>query len=104
MDMLNDALPIILYVLGAVLLIIFIIIGVKVITTMNKIDDVVKDVNQKVASLDHFFNIIDLTTDKLSFLSDRIVDGVSSFIINLFKKKKKKEEKIEEKEEEEIDE
>ena len=97
MEIIETALPIILYGLGAVLLVIFIIIGVKILKTMNKIGNVVDDVNDKVKSLDKFFNIIDFTTDKLSAISDKIVDAISSFIMNLFRKKKKEEKEEKEK-------
>lgn len=99
MAVLQEALPMTLYVLGIILLILSIIIGIKIINTMNKVEVLVDDVNEKVASLGRFFHLIDFTTDKLSFLSDKIVDKISTFIINLFKRKKKKEEEEEDEQE-----
>ncbi|MDD4035717.1 MAG: hypothetical protein PHS45_00070 [Bacilli bacterium] len=92
MEILNSVLPIILYVLGSILIVIFIIIGVKIIRTMNKIDNIVEDVNEKVESLSKLFNIFDFAADRLSFLGDRITDKITAFIIGLFKKKKEKKE------------
>lgn len=87
---LNEILPIILYLLGSILLGILIVLGIKLINVMNKMERVVDDINTKVSSLNGVFSIIDATTDKLSLLSDRMVDGISLIIRKLFAKKKKK--------------
>lgn len=87
---LNEILPIILYILGSILLGILIVLGIKLINVMNKMEQVVDDINTKVSSLNGVFSIIDATTDKLSLLSDRMVDGISLVIRKLFAKKKKK--------------
>lgn len=83
-----------LYMLGSILLIVLIILGIKLIITMNKIETVVDDINVKVDKLNGLFNIIDYTTDKLALVSDKMVDGVSYILKKVFfKKNKKKEEK-----------
>ena len=87
---LNEVLPIILYILGSILLGILIVLGIKLITVMNKMEKVVDDINTKVSSLNGVFSIIDATTDKLALLSDRMVDGISLIIRKLFAKKNKK--------------
>lgn len=87
---LNEILPIILYILGSILLGILIVLGIKLINVMNKMEKVVDDINTKVSSLNGVFNIIDATTDRLALLSDRMVDGISLIIRKLFAKKKKK--------------
>ena len=83
----TEVLPIVLQVLGSILLVVLIILGIKLIKTMNKIDVVVDDVNKKLKSLDALFSVIDLTTDRLVMLSDKVVDGVSSLIRKVFKRK-----------------
>ena len=85
--MISDVLPVVLYVLGSILLVVLIILGIKLIVTMNKIEDVVDDINKKVKSLNGLFSIVDATTDKLALLSDSVVDVVSSIIRRIFKKK-----------------
>ena len=85
--MANEVLSIVLGVLGSILLVVLIILGIKLIVTMNKIEDVVDDINKKVKSLNGLFSIVDATTDKLALLSDRVVDVVSSIIRRIFKKK-----------------
>ena len=82
-----EVLPLVLYFLGSILLVVLIILGVKLIITMNKIENVVDDISTKVKSLNGLFSIIDTTTDKLALLSDRVVDVVSSIIRRVFKRK-----------------
>lgn len=85
-----EVLPVVLYVLGSILLVVLIILGIKLIVTMNKIQDVVDDINDKVKSLNGLFSIIDYTTDKLALFSDRFVDTVSSLIRKIFVRKEEK--------------
>ena len=82
-----EFLPILLYILGSILLVVLIILGIKLIITMNKIEIVVDDITKKVKSLDGLFSIIDMTTDKLAMLSDKVGDGVSLFIKKVFRRK-----------------
>ena len=90
----TDIFPIILYILGSILLVVLIILGIKLIITMNKIENVVDDINVKVDKLNGLFNIIDYTTDKLAIVSDKMVEGVSYVLKKMFfKKNKNKEEK-----------
>lgn len=88
----EQLLLIILYLLGSILLVVLIILGIKLINTMNKIQNVVDDINKKVDSFDGLFSIIDNTTDKLALLSDKMVDGVTFLLKKIFKPKKRKEE------------
>ena len=82
-----EILSLVLYFLGSILLVVLIILGVKLIITMNKIENVVDDISTKVKSLNGLFSIIDTTTDKLALISDRVVDVVSSIIRRIFKRK-----------------
>ena len=91
-----DILQVILYILGSILLIVLIILGIKLIITMNKIENVVDDINVKVNKLNGLFSIIDVTTDRLALLSDKVVDGISSLVRKIFSKKKRKEDDTDE--------
>ncbi len=84
-------LPIVIYILLIILLIIGIILGVRLIGAMDKVDEVLSDVQKKVNSLNGLFSVIDFTTDKISAFSDKVVDSISGFIskIGNFRKKKK---------------
>ena len=82
-------LPIIIYILLIALLIIGIVLGIKTIITMNKVEKVVDNISEKVESLDSIFNFIDWTTDHISSFTDRIVDTVSGLFGRLFLRSKK---------------
>ena len=87
---LQTFLPIVIYILLIILLIVGIILGIRSIQTLNKVDKVVDDVNDKVQSLNGLFNLIDYTTDKIVSVTDRVVDGVSGFIGSLFSGRRRK--------------
>lgn len=87
---LQTFLPIVIYILLIILLIVGIILGIRSIQTLNKVDKVVDDVNDKVQSLNGFFNLIDFTTDKIVSVTDKVVDGVSGLIGRMFFKNKNK--------------
>ena len=97
METLMSILPIILYILGGILWISLIILSIKLIKTINRMNKVVDDVEVKVKSLSKFFSAVDFITDTLSGLSDRIVEAITNSITNFFTKKraKKKKEKEE---------
>lgn len=88
-------LPIAVYVLLIILLIIGIILGVRLINAMDKVDEVLNNVQKKVNSLNGLFSVIDFTTDKISAFSDRVVDTISTFITRIGHKKSKKERSLE---------
>ena len=86
-----DFLPMILYIVGSILLVVLIILGIKMIGTMNKIDEIADDISTKLKSLNGFFSVIDFTTDKLATITDKVVDGVTALINRMFRRKKKEE-------------
>ena len=90
MDIL-EAFPIILYTLGAMLLVILIIIGIKLIHTIDKTNEILDDAYNKTKSLNGLFSVIDQVTDTLSTVSDSIVGKVTAVIGKIFYKDKKKE-------------
>ena len=81
-------LQLMLYILGSILLIVLIILGIKLIITMNKIENVVDDINGKVRSLNGIFSVIDMTTDKLALLSDKTISFITDLIKKIFVKRK----------------
>lgn len=86
-NFLQTSLPLIVYFLLIILIIVGIILGIRAIQVLNKVDKVVDDVNDKVQSLNGFFNLIDFTTDKIVSITDKVVDGVSGLIGRIFKNK-----------------
>lgn len=89
LSFLQNFLPVIIYFLLIILLVVGIILGIRSIQTLNKIDRVVDDVNDKVQTLNGFFNLIDFTTDKIVSITDKVVEGVGGLIGSIFKKKSK---------------
>lgn len=90
MEFLNTVLPIILYILTSFLVIILIVLGIKLIRTIDRFNELADDITNKVKSLNSFFGIMDMITDKLSFLSDKLVDNIASFITRIFIRKDKR--------------
>ena len=81
-----------IYVLLICLLIVGIIIGIKAIITINKVDKVVDNVSNKMDSLNGVFNLLDFTTDRLAGLTDHIVDGLIGVFGKILKNKRRKKE------------
>ena len=88
----TETLAIILYILGSILLVVLIILGIKMINTMDKINMTVDNINKKVDSLNGIFSVIDFTTDKFAMISDRVVEGITSFIKKIFYRDKEEKE------------
>ena len=92
MEFLNIVLPTLLYIFGIILLIVLIILGIRTIELLDKINRLTDDDSEKVSSLDNLFSVIDKTTDGISLISDKIISTVSGFIINLVNRKRKDDE------------
>ena len=86
----NEALLMALYVLLIIFVITLIILVVRLMFTLNKVDYLVDDLTKKAKTLDGFFSVIDLITDKVGYLSDSIVGALLGLSSKLFKPKKKK--------------
>lgn len=101
MDVLNDILPIVLYFLGAVLLIVIIILIVKLISTVDKVNILLDDVEGKSQKLNGLFDAIEKLGDTLSTANNKVTGFVAGVVNKLVKgKKKKKKETIKEEEDE----
>ena len=79
-----------IYILLCILLGLLIVIGIRIIKMMNKVEMIVDDVDKKVKSLNGVFSIVDGVTDKLSALTEVISDSVILFVKSIFKRRKKK--------------
>ena len=76
-----------LYILGAILLVCLIVLVIRFISTVNRVNEILDNVDNKIAKLDKAFNIVDVITDNMALISDKLVDGVSNLIRRLFNKK-----------------
>lgn len=92
----NTFLSILLSILGSILLVTLIVLVVKLINTINRVNSVLDEVDKRVEKFDHIFRIGDIITDNMALVSDKLVDGISGFIRNLFHRRKRKEEDINE--------
>ena len=90
MSFLLEFLPIIIYVLLIIILLIGIVLAIKFLITLDKVEKVVDNVNDKVRALDGLFHIIDTTTDRVVLITDKVIEGITSIIANLFITKKSK--------------
>ena len=95
MEFLQVFLPTVLYCLAIVLVIILIILGLKAIETMNKLNTLLDDTQKKLNTLDGFFNIMDTVTNKVSVITDTMVSAVTNVITSIVKKRKRKKEETE---------
>ena len=93
METLYEFLPVLIYVLLAALLVVLIILGIKLIDTVNKTNAVLDDIEKKSKSLDGIFETIDGVTDAVSLVSDKLVEGIATVVGKLFSLKKKKRKK-----------
>lgn len=99
METLYEFLPVLIYVLLAALLVVLIILGIKLIDTVNKTNAVLDDIEKKSKSLDGIFETIDGVTDAVSLVSDKLVEGIATVVGKLFSlKNKKRKKKVEDEE------
>ena len=85
-----------MYILGSILLVCLIIFVLKSISILDKANEVLEDVNNKVKSLDGLFAAIDTASSAITAIGDGIMDKVFSLInkIGTRKKRKRKEEDL----------
>ena len=98
MDELLRYFPLVLYILAAVLLVVLIVLGIKLINTINKTNIILEDAYNKTKSLNGLFNIIDSITDTLSTVSDTLVNSITNIVGKVFRRGKKKKKEIDENE------
>ncbi len=96
MEILNDVLPVLLYILCAILLVVVIILVIKLIKTVDKTNVLLDDLEEKSKSLNGLFSAIDMITDTIASVNDRVVEGVVGFFAKLFGKRRRKKEREEE--------
>ena len=83
----NEVLPVILYILGAILLVALIVLTVKLTITIHKIDKVVDNITEKVTALDGVFSVVNAVSNKFTFITDKVVNIIYSLIEKITKRK-----------------
>lgn len=84
----NTFLLMLVYLLCLVLVVCLIILIIKLIGTVNHFNGILNQVDNKIAKLDKAFSLVDVMTDNMALVSDKIVNGISNFIRKIFNKKK----------------
>lgn len=93
----NTFLVMLMYVLGSILLVTLIVLVIKLINTINRLNGIMDEITIKINKFDRAFRIVDIVTDNMALISDKLVDGISSLIRKIFyRNNKRKEEKIDE--------
>ncbi len=87
----SEFFAVIFYVLGAILLVTLIILVLRLMNTLDKVDHVIDDVSDKSRKLDGVFSLVDKTADAINTMSDTVTQFIVSGIHNLLNRKKKKE-------------
>ena len=82
MEFLAKFLPIVIYILLIVFIILGIVICAKLINSMNKIENIIDNVDKKINTLNPVFSII----EGASFKLNRVVDKFLDFFVNIFSK------------------
>ena len=83
----SEVLPVILYILGAILLVALIVLTVKLTITIHKIDKVVDNITEKVTALDGVFSVVNAVSNKFTFITDKVVNIIYSLIEKITKRK-----------------
>lgn len=87
----NTLLSVLLYVAGIVLLVVFTIVGIKLINILDKVDKVVDNVDEKVHAFDGAITTFSKVANGFANISNSLVFNISSIVSKLFNKKMEKE-------------
>ena len=79
----SEVLPVILYILGAILQVALIVLTIKLTITIHKIDKVVDNITEKVTALDGLFSVVNAVSNKFTFITDKVVNIIYSLIEKL---------------------
>ena len=83
----SEVLPVILYILGAILLVALIVLTIKLTITIHKIDKVVDNITEKATALDGLFSVVNAVSNKFTFITDKVVNIIYSLIEKITKRK-----------------
>lgn len=87
----NTFLLMVVFTLSSILLVVLIVLGIKLINTIAKIDSLIDNIEQRVKKFDNMFNMVDIVTDSMAAVSDKLVDAITFCLRKLFLRKKEKE-------------
>ena len=71
-----------------------IVLAIKAIETLTKVNTLLDDAQDKMNRLNGFFQMMDAISDKAAIITDTVVSSITSVITRIFKKRKKKKEEF----------
>ena len=84
--MLEEALKVLVFVGLIVLIIALIVLCIKLIGTLTKIDYLVDNVTKKAESLDGLFNVIEMTTNRFGAIGEALTSSMMGLLRKVFNK------------------
>lgn len=96
MEFLSQLLPIIIYFLLIIVIVVGIVLGIKLIITMDKVLNLVDDVQDKVNKVTPIFNAFGFISDKMSGVITTVVGSIENLISNIFIRNRREETESEE--------
>ena len=88
MDFLLQFLPIIVYLLLIILIVVGIVLGIKLIISLDKVEKILNDVNEKIESVSPLFNALGMVSSKVGGVIETLIESLESLILKLFLKNK----------------
>ena len=67
-----------LYILGAILLGALIVLVIKLVYSVNRLNSILDSVERKMKTVDKAFGAVDRLVDSFSMVTDKVVDGIAS--------------------------
>lgn len=95
MEFVNVFLPVLIYSLLSVLIVVLIVLGIRLLETVNRVNKLLDDVEKKMDSMNGLFNVMDFVTTKATIVTDTIASTIMGAVSNLVKKRKQKKEDVE---------
>lgn len=84
----NETLLMVIYLLLIALIIIAIIIGIKFIQTLDKVNVLVDDVSEKVKAFNKLFEVINFANERMSMITEVLINFLTTGFKKIFKPKK----------------
>ena len=95
MEFVNVFLPVLMYSLLSVLIVVLIVLGIRLLETVNRVNKLLDDVEKKMDSMNGLFNVMDFVTTKATIVTDTIASTIMGAVRSLVKKRKQKKEDVE---------
>lgn len=84
----ESVLPVLFYIFGISTFVVMTILGIRMIQILNKVEKIADNIDEKVNSLNGFFNVINKATNSIDLISSKIVGSIVGVIDKIFKRKK----------------